>query len=228
MSPAAEAVLREAVSRAEVLLGEACGAHALAVAYIVVEQRQLVPRATAYRWLGLSYGHPVTEKRLRKAGVAEAQVTALDAALAHLTPTPEAQRAAWTEADEQTMAALVKAELCPREIAAAMGLDEKFVRNKARTRGWRFAPQPRLRGVRRKAKPRQPALGPRLVRLPPGGKFRRPFLERGNDDCAWPVSGEGMHMIVCGKPIAEGQGRVRFSYCEAHLQRLFRRPGRSL
>jgi hypothetical protein len=75
-------------------------------------------------------------------------------------------------------------------------------------------------GRRRRRPPGLPRSPWRAELLKPLPHSRpRPWLERGEGECAFPVGGEGWSLLACCAPAPSGD-----AYCTAHHQIMFRKP----
>ena len=62
--------------------------------------------------------------------------------------------------------------------------------------------------------------GPRILREVATGFEARPWISRAPGECAWPVAGEGEHVLACCAPV--GHDRAIWAYCPAHRGLMFR------
>lgn len=113
------------------------------------------------------------------------------------------------------------------ETARRIGATRSAVIGKAHRMGWAEERPPAvalanmIRHNRSDVRRTRPRCGPKAPAPLPGAASEsepRPWYDREPGQCAWPVSGEGEHVLSCCAPSGSR------AYCEAHRLRLYRQP----
>ncbi len=137
----------------------------------------------------------------------------------------------WTDQDIRRCADLWSRGFSASAIGKQLGVSRGAVLGKLHRLGLLGAargsqPKPRPEPARPARAPRFAAKGPRRRRGPRilrevvTGFEARPWLSRQPGECAWPVAGEGEHVLACCAPV--GHERGAWAYCPAHRGLMFR------
>ena len=136
----------------------------------------------------------------------------------------------WTEQDIRLCADLWARGFSASAIGKQLGVSRGAVLGKLHRLGLMGAArgsQPKLKPPPVRAHAGSPAIkgprrrrGPRILREVATGFEARPWISRAPGECAWPVAGEGEHILACCAPV--GHDRTAWAYCPAHRGLMFR------
>jgi hypothetical protein len=205
----------------------AAKARAQLLAAVGLEKAGIIPKCPARVLMGVSRGR---QPDLARRDISGQMIGEMVGALKGVKPPAGAFKHTWSEEDHQATRRLAEAGHTAGEIALALNVTEHAAKAGARRLGVRITPdQPpcvERRGNRQEHEDPLP--------LPDLGAIEgadishaRPWLERQEGQCAWPVKGDGLEVWSCCAPVATNLTRRHHwphlgQYCAAHMAALYR------